>query len=833
MKYHSLHIKQNKGSAMVMVVSLILLLISFGTISLLAGLTNAKMGIKYSNWSKEYYMVDKNAEEKVEIIDSILGDAEKATREYFANEYYKNSVHPNMSNNIAVVSQNAQDILNAKWSQLVYGPSLVPADSHIPTDSDDKIVYVIDQNKYSAKLKPFIDDAFNKMYFYFANYLLNYYKSTSGSYYNDFNNNLNPTSDYSNIIINYINNEFKSDYLSSSVRDDWSIDVKNNKCISVSIDVAKAAAQGKHVLVNLDIKVPSYTSSVQTKKIPLRGNPIWANAITAGRSIFFNDTSSNATRISGDIFAADMDETGKDAEGKDITYISEGNNDGVVNNGANVELYGNIYSNGDVHNYKDSGKIAVHPYSDSGYTIPKNFKSNMYEMSSQFINTPDNTNIDLHNYIEGNELIGHIPLIYNDINGGNVYCNNLSVEPGIKNTSIDVDGNVFTKDDVQMDGESSSINIHKNYIGINSMANDNMDPNGSSAVINNMPGSSSITLNGNFLVPGVAYIKFDGIDDGTGKITTLKDGIYYSTAESMSAIANDSFTLNAFSAVTDPINDTFTNYVYEDKSEPGNNNFYNFYLYNKQDINSAIKHLLDFFNNGGQNTFTSNISLPGRYPDNISGYTLGADMIKDNNGNNNILKNSNFHITNNNSDADVIAYDYNNLKTTLKTIMDYKTLNLGTDKSAVQDKANVFGNFVDKSAVTEGGNNSFYYLTPDSSTGKCTFTLNPNTNTMGIIYAAGDLEIQGTGNFYGTIISEGNVTIDQNPGIYYDENVITNILLNFQDVRDFFKKGEIGKTVYADAYSINSGTRNASYIKRYSITQWKEEQDQMVTTQQP
>ncbi len=94
--------------------------------------------------------------------------------------------------------------------------------------------------------------------------------------------------------------------------------------------------------------------------------------------------------------------------------------------------------------------------------------------------------------------------------------------------------------------------------------------------------------------------------------------------------------------------------------------------------------------------------------------------------------------------------------------------------------------------------------------------------TTGIVYCTGNLTIIGDGTeFRGAIICEGDVTIEGNVKITYDEDVIYLKLKNNEKVRQFFSNGEMGEKLFdIQEYSTTSGTR--VQVKRYRITAWKE-----------
>ncbi len=84
------------------------------------------------------------------------------------------------------------------------------------------------------------------------------------------------------------------------------------------------------------------------------------------------------------------------------------------------------------------------------------------------------------------------------------------------------------------------------------------------------------------------------------------------------------------------------------------------------------------------------------------------------------------------------------------------------------------------------------------------------------------MTIRGDGTeFKGAIICEGDVTIEGDVRITYDEDVIRRKLRYSEKLRTFFSKGEMGDKLFdIHEYSTTSGER--VNVKRYRIPAWKE-----------
>ncbi|MPN40231.1 hypothetical protein SDC9_187767 [bioreactor metagenome] len=126
-----------------------------------------------------------------------------------------------------------------------------------------------------------------------------------------------------------------------------------------------------------------------------------------------------------------------------------------------------------------------------------------------------------------------------------------------------------------------------------------------------------------------------------------------------------------------------------------------------------------------------------------------------------------------------------------------------------------------------GLSNSFTYIKQNADS---TYNLELNGSYGGIIYCEGNLnitDISGNGSFKGTIICEGNVTLSGNPTITYDEGTIVSVLVANSLARAFFTPGEMGGpgfTTNDSTTTFDGGVRDGS-VRRYSIVEWKEQQN--------
>ncbi len=813
-------LKNNKGSALIMVFAVVLLLVSFGTITLLAGVSNAQMGARYRNWSQEYYEVDQLTENYVAQMDSLLNNAENYARSYFANRAYEDAtpdvskipVMNGLSNNLRFnFDTDLQRLINQYWSHSVQST---------------------DESQYVTNLKKFIDVGFKKLYYYYAiNILDRWSDSLEGS-------------NEVRITLNNINNRIPTTYALISTWEDIPDYNNDNDYLGVGIVATRNDSSiinsSKRVNAQLTVRLPEYQTITQVRKIPIKTNPIWTNAITAAGSIYFDDQPtalSQQVNIYGDLFSADKNvqtDTGTTAELGDS--LAESQDNGIVSHGANVRVYGNIYSRGDVHVVKKStidygtrsyGSITVNPYNKT--LTPVTLKM------SAFRNMPDdnmqnyylkklgkniyNTDIEslIPKYAQDGKIYNalkdkdgkfpYIPFIYPDINGGNVYCNSLTIDEGCNAADITVTGHLTMRDDIQNDGTSSNITLNGNLIGISSESDKYGNPNASSSVTNNEPLSSNITLNGNIIVPGEIYLKFD--DYSRKDELILKAPFYYQTGISVGSWGKNNEVYNGFSKKLEGEQDNqFASYY------RGTDPAFIFFDGINSENSEKVAHITQYLNSL---TSTTSVDTSLTVFNQVEGYVLGTVIAKTSTSSNSSVINVS------NVGANSVAFSVLSQNSVLYSIMNAKTLGLGYSTNSKSVKAtNSFSDYVNKDALSTNKNNITYY----ESDG--TLALNGTTN--GIVYAEGNLRITGNGEFNGTIICEGNVTIEGRPTIRYSEAEIKKCLLANVSLEEFFKPGESGQETYVDETNIDGIYKSSNVMRRYIINQWREEQVQVNNT---
>jgi len=773
-------VSDQEGNAMIMVLAVIIILLAFGSLTLTLSLNNVKISAKYQNWSKEFYDLDNAVDKRVAEFDGVLSIAEKITQCYMQNqlyEYERLSDIPVLDETAASIkltmSQNAQDFFHTRWALVQGNPEDYP-------------------------IEDFIKEAFERLYFYYSAKLLEDKSGIDDEFDSiKYTDTLIPIKDYRSL-----------DDAAIRVWEDYGPSEGDIKFMIEAVD----SVSGKKVVSALDVIVPDYKTVVQKKYTPQKGNPVWTYALAAGENIVFNGTSE--INIFGDIISSSRSIGSR---------VSEADREaGVYSTGADVNIYGNLYARGNVNSNGSFGSINVYKYAkaltDKSEYISVEAKNKIFSENRLFFDdsgmsiikpyTQDYTNTHYTDYV---------PFVFSDIEGGNVYCNSLTVADGVENSSVYLQGNLWTLDDVQMDGRNSKIIINGTYIGLRSDAGDGEDPNNSSSIINNSYDKGGIiSLGSQFVVPGTAFRRFDGT-------TAVPPNLFYQTAESVSSSNPEIFSIYMNTLEAGPGTYVFDDYYIN----MDDGSVIVFTLIRFSNLSDKINHMTDYFN------FTGDIPETGiMVPGTVNGYSLGASIVKREGGK--------LALTRNSGEwkwaANQLAY--NTLKGWLKDIFDMKTMYLGTkdltftgpDSKLVDKSVTLYG--TENVKVFAGGGLHQFTMTGFSdmiySEGDISLVL--DGHNTGIVYSKGDVTLKGTGTFRGTIISEGNIRISGDIKICYDESVIINLLKSSDKIRKFFSPSSVnmGSPVYytvEESIDPRGGERSSSFKKRYKIRSWEEMQN--------
>jgi hypothetical protein len=596
------------------------------------------------------------------------------------------------------------------------------------------------------------------------------------------------------------------------VRNTWNSLEPGKGDITLYLRAKHDDVPNKEVRVAVEVALPEYDIIEKIIYKPVLGNPIWANALTVRGSI--NIGANARVTIEGDVYASGRTGT------PDEAGIS-------VNSNADVDIYGNVYTAGNVHVTGDGGELRVYTSETGSSAVSYSYKRAIYdsdylhERNTDYGFSPDHT---------ADQAAGtpNVPFVFKDfIDRGNVYCESLEVAEGVTGGRLTVDGNLWTMDDIQMDGRQSEISVGtteprdgKNaakytYVGLNGESDLN-DPNRSSSVINNFAFNSDgtpdsrIILNSNFIVPGVAFYNFFLHPDPGAP------DVYYKSIESVTSRVT--MPAPMISAYTDPSG--------------------SIELYNKEgdefrliddEYHTQRNALVNYILGIGGGVYTNigtNLSEPAGF---VAGVALVEKMSGGTSDRATVYTHDPDESWPSGAAAELVNSGYNNAAFSdlsveegggnkLFRLYTAKTKMLGRHvANYVRDAEPVgFDELVHKSILNTMGLNDIVMITAGG-----TLNVGPGGIDSGIVYCDGDLTISGSGEFKGTVICEGDVYIEGDVKITYDESEIGRKLRNSRKLRDFFSKGEMGLKLF-DVEEISTTSGERVQVKRYRITAWRE-----------
>ncbi|MDR1061439.1 MAG: hypothetical protein LBL83_09605 [Clostridiales bacterium] len=805
------------GVAMIMVLTIIFVMSTLGGIVLLSTLGNVRMSAKYTDWTREYYELDALAEERLQLLDSLLIRAEAYAFGYMSGELYRldSSVPPVTGDSATELGEKAAHGVYSAWYNGVYSPSLANAG----TDAE-----LLDDGVYNSLFPRFNDEYFQRLYYYYAHRLI-LREIESGS--------------LEAVELTPAMEGF------AGMTDGYAAGENGMK---VTIDVGDARDEyRKHVTVTAYVTSPRFGYGTESEDAPFRANPVWGNALAAGGSIVFAPGAAapgaapgggqaaaggQSVAIYGDVTAQDANEYYPDIGG----YATlEGNGNGIASDGAQVSIYGNVYSRGDVHVTGSGGSISVYRYqSGFGSEYKKNAYGNTLYMDTSVLPAM------IQRYTQAEDGAwdrAFIPFFYRDWLGGNVYCNSLAIEEGADGAFIGVynglasppggggsdgagvggndgagaalAGTVWTLDDVQNSGRDSTISIDGNLIGISSDATFG-DHTASSAVINTHWESSRIVLGGAVVMPGTAFMRFDGVND------LFEEDTFFETAESVTA--QNSGILRAY--MEKPAVEPESIYYYDRFVLNTERGLSDFFLVNYDVLADKVVHLAR--------------NLSGRVPDTgivvgdaLEGYARGAIIAEKASGGKVMLGGAEI--------GDLADYQeianyaqnylaYSEIKDSLKAAFSAKTEAFGTSGFTFGDLVDPMAILDSSGAVSADLDGAITYLVGDSE-------LDLSEDRSGIVYCAAPaqggrptLTITGDGAFRGAIICEGDIAITGSPTIRHDENLIARIILFYPGAQAFFRPGEMGAASYVRILRVSQAMEKIK-SERYALDDWREWQE--------
>lgn len=778
MKLYSRMFRSNRGSSIILVLVVILILTTFGMVSLLLSIGNIKMAGKYKSSSGEYYALENASEGALAYIDKQLEQAQDSALDYMKQEKY------NKDDDLDELKHGYnQAFFYENWKENVYTPS---QESGLDLNGNTK--EVTNSDRYNEKMQDFYDPAFNVLYF-------NYALKKLDSIEDNVKNNVDA----------FKNGDFKIS-IKTDIKKDYGEIGKGKKLedykyeeddVAVVMNVSDSS--GRKLTAKLYVKPPLCGSIDNDENIAVQGNPIWANAITAFGNVKFKDVTAN---IFGDIFASDKSSSGK---GIDIAN-------------SNVHIRGNVYSNGDFQVSSGNSKVDVSKYNGD---VKVDYKSGMYDKDAfgnknevffyRYDNTVVPSIVHINRYTDGKDIrieedLPFMPFVYRDIDGGDVYCNNLCINNSAENSKINIENAVWTRENLINDSKGGSdITVNGAYIGISPPGKAAQD---GSCIINNIyPGNENVIhLGDKFVAPG-------------RKILVDVNGKKYETLESISS--------------NDWTNDDFLQpYI----SKDGTGEDYTFNINNKEktyklitDSDKKLQSFISYIKDKEASNSSLNLGSVESSISTPEGYVGGAAILKRNNVNVCYGSQDDWYYPESNTSR--IKIGKNEIKGTstnmctldefirdkvIGNIYNAKTKWLGMyniNLSGLVNK-NVLLN-EDGTVVPEVDGGIIYLKDADNS-------FSVEGNRTGIIYAEGNLEIKGNGDFKGAIICTGNVTVSGNVTLHYDEDVIADILNKNKIAKNFFKPGAIGDAVfYEKRKSTNVRAKKIVDKERYELIQWK------------
>lgn len=780
--------KRQRGSAIITVLVVIFVLTMLGTVALIAGYSNVAMGSNYRQWSEDWFKADMNAERILKTADEAMRLAEKDAYAYFQNEWY--AIDP-----------------SGTWNEADMRNLTVREQTHFHDQYALCPDPIEDTAGYQTFMTDFVNAGFPKIQQVYARHRLSEWivASTEANLLDAFLV-ASPGSGFQELVA-----PVGGDPIPAWTAFDAEPD---NLVLALRVMQEDAVKKTRQVL---DIRVavaPTVVENVvaETLQRSVRGNPVWANAMTAGGTIRVLDGMS--VTISGDVASTAVDETSLS-----------------LHDNSELAVNGNLYAAGNVQMVGHGGtlELASHDQTDS-------FKNRMFGQNGHFFDVVstlyDAGGIGQIVFDPTADVLDWFP---NDTRGGTFLADNLLLV-GDGNTAI-IHGIAMTSDDVQIDGKDCHVSLlggsdgadtSAAYVGIQSrgseISSNSVDPNNSSSIINNYPdvglgGGSSVTIDGGVVVPGIIHFAFKDKIDAAGASLTVGTA-YYASAESVSGKSINMFNLyqvnpeEAEHKAGDPLD------MYSHLLDFGDGTMVPYYLKDNTDGagNVDTSALMAWITDPSQNPAISELS--GSYDTGIhndgsqTGYTLGF-FVTDTDifyGSASVVNVTPLNWFTKNRDA------YEQKSTQLAAIFHARTQRLGVDRVAHADSDQI-SDFVGSGTGLSSTGPLMRYFDTDA-------LVDVNATPSGILYCRGNLTLQGSGTFTGTIICEGDITIGGNIDIVQSDAMVYRTISGAPAVEDFFEPGTVfvEDTAAGECYMPvtvwSIGTMRVQ--KRYDVLEWRE-----------
>ncbi|SHJ70493.1 Protein of unknown function [Hathewaya proteolytica DSM 3090] len=460
----NIHKQKRKGSALIIALISIMLILSLGSVSLAMSLNNMKMAGKVATSNAEYYHLEKAAQKVLTDLDKNLSQAEMLAVKYMKNELYKQTydyVQYEESVMALTSPEDNHNLIHSIWESEV-------KDKSVMLDG-----VTINSVLYSEFLEVFFNQAFNRLYYSYAQKDYNDNKfdvsgitvsngevASNAKYYEAYYTasfNVNESKNYKNFKINTVEDDsvqpevLKEKQKISNLEQwkkfeltptDFVMDLNVYGCNVENGASALAGGQrvlgtkelkGRMITGNLAIMPPVYEGADSTKYRTVRGNPVYTNAIAAGGSIFING---GTQTINGEIAAANGD---------------------IIINSSDTTINGNVSVANNL-NIDNNAKLTVNSFGSEAYDI----KLSVYKNRPFFYDTDEDDIVTfaisepkieqvmegspkLYSYTtEDGQVRKCMPFIFNDTKGGNIYAPNVNINNSNNTTCLDTRNLLFS-----------------------------------------------------------------------------------------------------------------------------------------------------------------------------------------------------------------------------------------------------------------------------------------------------------------------------------------------------------------------------------------------------
>lgn len=466
----------------------------------------------------------------------------------------------------------------------------------------------------------------------------------------------------------------------------------------------------------------------------------------------------------------------------------------VITADGNMEVNG--YKNGE-SSLNITGDIWIKGNSDSEKFNTPEFTFEKYKGGIDL----ENSNFTMNGNIYTNESLSLRNNVGSTITGSlyarNLYIGKEANSATSSDNKITITKDVIVNNDLALNAQNSVIEIQNNFYGINDKTVDSSTAEkalNSSSIIVNESKDSSLTVNNDSYILGVAYLN-----------ATDSNGNKYQTGESV-AVKGNYLAYTDVQGVLDGVKDVTLKYysplqllesidgssIAETKAE------YIYNYYNSENNNNEKRNYK--FNNGG-------VTL-----NNVKSVGTGVD--------------SEGKITSNNIDLDETPEEISDKRnefarnvfamgdsTEFNNLYESQTVERTVANQIDYSKIKTMeSNYINKSNVILKGEDNEAIIIKDNE-------YNGEKIYEGLIITNGDITIQGNFEFKGSIITTGNIIFEGqgNRTITYDANVIKDILAEYKELQEIFK---VGKSTTSQI-KINSNSNIYNKDKFLTTTAWK------------